>query len=653
MTIATVPPSWRDKVSTTLKGLGTGLSHARQPVRDFFVHAVGQVRLYDDAYAGIMHGLIFWGVTIQIVGTIINLLQMQLFVPFVELPFPRNAAYLGYEMVMDLAGIAILAGVVLATTRRAVLKPSGLETGASDVYALVLLATLPLVGFFTEAMRLLAVAPPWAEWSPAGNFLASLLASLGYSAGQAAEIHPYLFWSHVGLGLLFVASIPYTKLRHLVLAPLNVLLRNRRKEGTLSFIDDIETAEVLGVGQVTEFTPAQLLSFDSCVNCGRCQRNCPAVLSGMSFSPRDFIQDLRTEMRGTLLGSNGNGADGELSGATSEEIAWACTTCGACLVGCPAFVNPVDEIIDLRRFQVLSSGRMPGPVGATLRNLEQQGNPWGMPGSTRTEWANGLGVRELVPGDETDVLLFLGCAFAFDDRNQQVARDFVKLLQAAEVDFGVLGLDEGCCGETARRLGHEYLFQVFAEQNIETINQVSFNRIVTQCPHCFNTLKNEYPQMGGHWQVQHYSEYLQENMPALQKMLPAADGDSPRVTFHDPCYLGRYNDGYDAPRQLLDGLTSERVEMDRNRQRSLCCGGGGGQMWLETAADERINQRRLDDVLAAKASTVVTACPYCMIMFDDAIRTKGLGDSIQVKDIAEMMVDKMENSPQQQAAVEE
>ncbi len=653
MSTTTVSPSLRDRLSAFPGWVSHGWSKSRQPLSDFIVHALGQVRLYGEAYAGIMHGLIFWGVTIQLLGTAINLMQMQLFIPFVELGFPRGSFYLAYELVMDLAGVAILLGVSLAVIRRVFIKPRGLETGAGDVYALVLLALLPIAGFLTEGVRLVAVNPDWANWSPVGNWVALLLSALGLSPAGAAEAHNFFFWTHVVLGLLFVASIPFTKLRHLVLAPLHVLKRDRRRAGTLSFIEGIETAEVLGVGELAEFTAVQLLAFDSCVNCGRCERNCPAVLSGMSFSPRSFIQGLRDEMQTTLLKPNGNGSNGQLVEATSDSIPWACTTCGACLMGCPVFVNPVDEIIDFRRFQVLSSGRMPTSVGATLRNLEQQGNPWGVPANKRTDWAEGLNVRELQPGDETNVLLYLGCAFAFDDRNQQVARDFVRVLQAAGVDFGILGMEEGCCGETARRLGHEYLFQVFAEQNIEVFNQVKFNRIVTQCPHCFNTLKNEYPQLGGNWQVQHYSEYLQEKWPELRPSLAAPNGQGSRFTYHDPCYLGRYNGGYDAPRSLLDSVSKGRVEMERNRQKSLCCGGGGGQMWMESAADERVNQRRLDDVLATEATTVVTACPYCLIMFDDAIRSRGVGETIQVMDMAEMIAGRLEGAEAQTATVEE
>ncbi|MGD8807803.1 MAG: respiratory nitrate reductase subunit gamma, partial [Chloroflexota bacterium] len=254
MTTTTVSPSWRERLSAIRATLAKALRQSRQPARDFVVHVLGQIRTYGDAYAGVMHALIFWGVTIQILGTAINLMQMQLFIPFVELPFPRGSAYLTYELLMDLAGVAILLGVTLAAFRRVALKPPGLETGAGDVYALVLLATLPLVGFLTEGVRLLAVAPAWAAWSPVGDAVASILSSLGMTPAGAAAAHPFFFWSHVTLGLLFVASIPFTKLRHLVLGPLNVLLRDRRKAGTLSFIKDIETTELLGVGQVDDFT---------------------------------------------------------------------------------------------------------------------------------------------------------------------------------------------------------------------------------------------------------------------------------------------------------------------------------------------------------------------------------------------------------------
>lgn len=644
MTTEAIPSAGPQPDNERWTKLKTGFVQALPRVRDFFVHSVLQTRVLKKAYPGIMHALIFWGVTIQVLGTLINLQQMALFLPFIELPFPRGNLYLAFELVMDLAGVAIILGVSMALFRRIVLKPKNLETRWDDSYALVLLMLIPIVGFTLEGTRLLSAAPEWSNWSPIGAMVAGLMGSMGMSTEGAMNLHFYLFWTHAALGLTLVASIPFTKLRHLVMVPLNVILHPRRKEGTLELIDDIEEVETLGVGQVQEFASHQLLSFDACVSCGRCDDVCPAAISGMPYSPRTFIRSLREVMITNLVKTNGsNGKNGqELAEVLPEDIAWSCTTCGACLTRCPAFVNPIDEVIDLRRYQVLTSGKMPKSVGDTIRNMERQGNPWGMPAEDRLAWADGLEIRELSPGDETDVLLFLGCAFAYDDRNKKVAQSFVRLLQKAGVDFGILGYDEICCGETARRLGNEYLFQEFAKQNIEVLSKVKFNRVVTQCPHCFNTLKNEYPQIGGNFKVQHYTEFLNEL--SFQWEGAGKNGNSLKgnLTYHDSCYLGRYNEIYKEPRGLLDKANVSRVEMALREENAFCCGGGGGQMWLETDANTRINHRRLDNVLEAKADVVATACPYCLLMFDDAIRSKGLGDQVQVMDVAEVLAKQLE-----------
>ena len=608
-------------------------------VRNFLVNAVLQLRVLKKAYPGVMHALIFWGVTIQVFGTAINLMQMQLFIPLVELTFPRGAGYLSYELIMDLAGVAILLGVAMALFRRGVLHPKSLETRWDDLYALVLLALIPIVGFTLESLRILSTAPTWANWSPIGSALAKLWLSLGIDPAGATRLHPFLFWTHLTLGLAFAASIPFTKLRHLIITPLNVILHPRRKAGVLEKIENIDETESLGVGQITEFTGQQLLSFDACVRCGRCEEVCPANLSGMSYSPRVLIKMLRETMISSLTYPNGHKNNKELLGdAIPEGYPWACTTCGACLNICPAFVDPVDEIIDLRRYQALTTGKVPRSVADVLRNMERQGNPWGMPGEDRLAWAHDLDIKELAPGESTDVLLFMGCAFAYDDRNKKVAQAFVRVLQNAGVDFAILGLDEGCCGETARRLGHEYLFQMFAEQNISVLSNVKFNRIVTQCPHCFNTLKNEYPQMGGSFKVQHYTEYLVE-LTAISGLSFNEPNSlhAKKITFHDSCYLGRYNQIYGQPRTLLKSAGSNLVEMERRKENSFCCGGGGGQMWMETDANTRINHHRLADVLNVQADILATACPYCLLMFDDAIRSKGLSEQLQVLDISEVM----------------
>ncbi len=620
------------------------LARAMPRVKDFFVHVLGQVRILKKVYPGIMHFMIFWGVTIQVLGTIINILQMKLFLPWTINTFPRNGWYLGYELVMDIAGAMILLGVLMAAIRRYIWRPKYLETRWDDTVALVLLFLIAFVGFTNEGIRLMVTNPAWRAWSPVGNWAASIMAATGFPVQEAAAAHDALVSIHVILALTLVALMPFTKMRHLVNTPLNILVRPRRKTGELTKIENIETTEKLGVGKVTEFAPQQLLSFDACVGCGRCEEACPANFSGMPYSPRNLIQRLRKTMVGGLVTGEMK-PDAEIMGdAMPDEYPWYCTTCGACLEKCPAFVNPVDEVIDLRRYQLLTSGKMPKSVGDTMRNLERQGNPWGMPPENRMAWAEGLNVRQLAPGQETDVLFFTGCAAAFDDRNKKVARAFVKLMQKAGVDFAVLGFDETCCGETARRMGHEYIFQEFAKQNIETFGKVKFNRIVTACPHCFNTLKNEYPQMGGDYKVQHYSEFLAElALPALAvKLPPALNRVNGKLAYHDSCYLGRYNGIYAAPRRMLDGSGVERVEMARQGEDSFCCGGGGGGMWLETDANTRINHRRLKDALDAKAGVVATACPYCTLMFDDAIRSKGISEQIKVMDIAEVITAQLE-----------
>ena len=616
-------------------------------VKDFFVHILGQVRILKKLYPGVMHFMIFWGVTIQVLGTIINILNMKLFIPWVT-TFPRNGWYLGYELVMDIAGAFILLGVLMAAFRRYVLRPKTLETHWDDTVALLLLFLIAFVGFTNEGIRLMVTNPPWAAWSPVGNWAASIMVAIlqatimmatGFPIQEAAAVHDALVYTHVILALLLVGLVPFTKMRHLVNTPLNILVRPHRQTGELAKIEDIETTEILGVGKVTEFTPQQLLSFDACLRCGRCEEACPANFSGMPYSPKELIQTLRKTMVGGLVTGEME-PEAEIMGSVmTEEYPWYCTTCGACLVKCPAFINPVDEVVDLRRYQLLTTGKMPKSVGDTMRNMERQGNPWGMPPENRMAWAEGLNVRELAPGDSADVLLFTGCAAAFDERNKKVTRAFVKLMQKAGVDFAVLGFDETCCGESARRMGHEYIFQEFAKQNIETFGKVKFNRIVTACPHCFNTLKNEYPQMGGEYQVLHYSELL-----AMLDLTPAPSpkGRGEKVTFHDSCYLGRYNDIYTQPRALLDKAGVNRVEMARKGENSFCCGGGGGGMWLETDANTRINHRRLKDALDAKAEVVATACPYCLLMFDDAIRSKGIGEQIKVMDIAEVLAAQME-----------
>jgi Fe-S oxidoreductase/nitrate reductase gamma subunit len=633
MTAQATTPS--EPKSTNRQTIGAAFNKSLPRIRDFFVHAIAQVRILRKAYPGVMHFLIFWGVAIQVVGTVINILNMLLFFPWV-ITFPRGTAYLVYEILMDLAGLAILVGVTMAFFRRIVLRPKYLETRWDDYYALSLLALIPILGFTMEGSRLLATNPPWAIYSPIGNLTSKILAGLGMTPLGATHLHDIVFWVHAGVALLLVASIPFTKMRHLVNAPLHIIFRPLRHMGAVEKIEDIDQAEILGVGKVSEFKSQQLLSFDACLNCGRCEAACPSTISGMDYSPRSLVQILRKTMVESLETPKENASQELFSEAFTDFYPWQCTTCGACTLLCPSFINPVDEVVDMRRYQALTTGKLPKSIADSLRNMERQGNPWGIPAQDRLNWSAGLSLRVLAPGDETDVLYYVGCAASFDDRNKKVARSFVNLLNKANVNYGILGFDETCCGETARRMGNEYLFQVFAEHNLDSMSKIKFNLIVTQCPHCFNTLKNEYPQFGVGYKVMHYTEFLNE-LSITKNISPNGNGIKGRLTYHDSCYLGRYNQIYQEPRQLLKDAKVNPIELPRKGENSFCCGGGGGQMWLETDPNTRINHRRLAEALEIKADVVATACPYCMIMFDDAIRSKGVGDQIQVLDIAEVL----------------
>jgi Fe-S oxidoreductase/nitrate reductase gamma subunit len=605
--------------------------------REFVVHALVQDRVLKKIYPGIMHFLLFWGVTIQILGTIINLLQQELFLPFV-INFPRGNAYLGFELIMDIAGGMILLGGLMALFRRVALRPKTLESHWDDWYAIGLLLLIPILGFSSEGFRILVTQPEWRQWAPIGNLFAKGFSAIHIEQDLINPVHQVLFWAHVVSGLVFVGSIPFTKLRHLVNGPLNIVLRPERPAAALEPIENIEEAEKLGVGEVDEFQPFLMLNFDACVQCGRCEEVCPSNFSGMPYSPRVLIRDIREAVHSTLIHPDGDEGPALLNGALDKEIPWYCTTCGACIEVCPLFINPVDSVIELRRYLTLTTGEIPGAVGEALMGMERRGNPWSMPKENHAPWVKELGVRILQPGDEVDVLLFIGCAFGYDTRSQKAGYELARILQRAGVDFGVLGPAEVCCGETARRLGHEYLFQVMVEENIATFNSVSFNSMVTACAHCFNTLKNEYPQFGGKYQVLHHTELMAE-LVREGRIKTNAKGGERLFSYHDSCYLGRYNKIFDAPRQILHSIPGLRLsEFPRKKQNAFCCGGGGGHMWMEIDPATRINHRRLEEVMEhVHADTIVTACPYCLIMFEDAINSKGIGETIHTMDISEVI----------------
>jgi Fe-S oxidoreductase len=420
---------------------------------------------------------------------------------------------------------------------------------------------------------------------------------------------------------------------HMITTPLNIFFSKLGPRGAIAKIENIEEAESLGVSKFEEFSWKRRLDFDACVECGRCQDACPAYLSGSALNPKAVIVKLKRYM----LDGDTRPLHGEIIHA--DEL-WACTTCMACVEECPAHIDIVDTLIDLRRFLTLSEGTLPSTAPMTLQNIERAGNPWGLARTERLAWTEGLDVPVLEPGKPVEYLYWVGCSASYDRRNQAIARSVVKILKRAGVSFGVMA-EERCHGEVARRLGNEYLYQMVTEENVGNIKQYAFEKVITHCPHCFNTMKNEYPQFDGNFEVLHHSVVIRELLRE-GRVTPTKPLDQ-TVAFHDSCYLGRYNDIFDAPRETaiyVPGL--KLIEMPRNRARGLCCGGGGGQMWMETPAKKRVNVIRVEEALSVKPDVVASACPFCLAMVDLGRKVAGAEERLQVKDIAELVAESLE-----------
>jgi Fe-S oxidoreductase/nitrate reductase gamma subunit len=634
-------------------------------IKTAIVDVLIPVRLLRDAYPGIMHLAIFWGFVVLFIGTLFVAAQADLGINTLFGTF-----YLLLSLALDIFGLIAIAGVLMAIWRRYVTRPKRLDNTWDDTVVLWGLLAILLTGYLLQGLRIAAVGDEWAAWAPVGNAVASLFLALGWSAAGIEVTHRLLWWFHMFLGAGFVAYLPFSKLFHIFASHLNQFFRSFVAYGALPKVD-IENSETFGVSKVEEFTWKQLFDTDACTRCGRCQDNCPANLSGKGLSPKALIQDLKTHLwevgpgliksraaaaRAAKAAAGGGTAGGEAAATADagtaapakamvgevikDEDIWACTTCRACDEQCPVYVEHIDKIVDMRRYLSLMEMRFPPEVDRAFRNIQNQSNPWGIGAGYRADWANDLGVRKLSGGEAVDVLYWVGCAGAFDDRNKKVATSFVKILKAAGVNFGILGTDEKCCGDSARRLGNEYLFQMLAQENVEVMKQYGVKKIVTTCPHCYNTLKNEYPQFGGDFEVIHHSEFIAKLLADGKLSLNGQGRLSGLVTYHDSCYLGRYNSLYAQPREIVKGALADNgrfVEMRRNHAKSFCCGAGGGRMWLEESQGQRINELRVDQAAEVKAETVVTACPYCLTMFSDGIKNKSLEEKMRTIDLAEVV----------------
>ncbi len=593
--------------------------------------------------SGAMHFLILVGSAFLLLGTALDVISHYV------VEFMHGTTYLALSFLYDLGGVMVLIGVVLAFIRRYILKLDRLDNVLDDAVTLVLIFVVVITGFALEGARIAASASPpevgglgpvvleWENWS----FLGYAFSKMFSGAALETQISAYrdLWWFHsvTTLGTMVYIALSFSKLTHILVAPLNVFFRSLRPKGALAPILNIEEAESFGVGKIEDFTWKQLLDLDACTRCGRCQDSCPAYLTGKPLSPKKVILDLKAELLERGRGHSSGSDAGPIGGRViTEDELWACTTCRSCQEHCPVFIEHIDKVIDLRRNLVMEHAQMPDTVTQALRSIETRGHPWRGTMATRTDWAEELGVKQLAEDSDVDILYWVGCTGALEDRNQKVAKALARLLQAAGVKFGILGDEESCCGDPARRMGNEYLFQLQALQNIETLNRYNVKRIVTACPHGYNAFKNEYPQFDGNFEVMHHTQFLADLIRS-GRLKPNAV--HPRVvTYHDSCYLGRHNDIYDEPRTILRSIPGlQIVEMARSHQESFCCGGGAGLSWMEETIGTRISHVRIEEALQAQAQVLVASCPLCLTMFDDAVKAKDAEDVLKVMDLAELL----------------
>ena len=638
-----------DERRVTLKNLKTRMADFRA--------GVFMKTLLREPGAGTMHAMMYFSFLVLLAVTTILEIDHQL--PE-SLKFLHGTTYQAYSAVGDIAGAFFVISVIWAILRRfgpKALRPYRIRTKLKTEYGLIL-GTFLLIGvsgFLTEGFRIAnSGTPDFEKWSIVGYPLALLFDGSSNIAGW----HQVWWTIHVLSFIMFLIILPITMLRHMLTAPLNMWLKDRdRPKGAMRPMPNLmETdLETFGAATIEDFTWKQLLDTDSCTMCGRCTEACPAHLTGKSLDPREII--LKT---GEIMAATGTppvrpplGTDPEITiGAsslferiTSEEV-WSCTTCRACDEACPVNIEILDKILDMRRHLSLMESDFPTELGNAYRSMENQGNPWGMSPNDRTSWAKDMdGVKIVEGGDPLDAeyLYWVGCAGSFDDKNQKVTRAMAELLKKADVSFAILGPSETCTGDPARRSGNEYIFQMLAMQNVETLNSMEVKKIITQCPHCFNTLANEYPQLGGTYEVIHHSELLEKLIDSGDLDTSSAELDD-RIVYHDSCYLGRHNDVYMAPRKVISSISGiDLVEAPRNGAKGMCCGAGGARMWMEEQTGKQVNVERSQELLATGATRIATACPFCYVMIDDGVKGEGVdSDQVQVADITLHLLEAIE-----------
>jgi Fe-S oxidoreductase len=599
-----------------------------------------QRRLLRWRVPGLAHAFTFWGFTVLLL-TIIEAYG-DMFEKNFALPGIGHAAFVGF--IEDFFACAVLVAVCTFAVIRLRDSPKRKERasrfyGSHTTTAWITLGMITLVILTLLLYRAAQTNTgdfPYGWWAFASHGLGRALRPLGAPANRTlATVFVDL---NICVVMSFLVLVVYSKHLHIFMAPLNVAYS--RQPSRLGALDktpeiDIETMDedtIFGAGRIDHFTWKQLLDLVTCTECGRCQSQCPAWNTGKPLSPKLVVMDLRDELFR-------DSKQALVPNVIAADVLWACTTCGACVEQCPVDIEHVDAIIDMRRYEVLNESRFPSEAASMLRNVENRGDPWGLGAARRLEWAEGLSfevpVVEGSIGDDVEYLFWVGCAGALDERARKTTQSIARLLHRAGVSFAVLGPAESCTGDPVRRLGNEYLFQTQARQNIETLNAAGARKVIASCPHCYNSLSKEYPSLGGNFEVIHHSQ-LFARLVAEGRLRPGRL--QAKVAYHDPCYLGRHSQIYGPPRSVIESVPGvSPLEMGRCRERSFCCGAGGARMWLEESQGKRINLERTDEALATGADVVSTACPYCLIMLDDAVKARGRDEEVQVLDVAQVL----------------
>lgn len=610
--------------------------------------ALLQSKLLRDPIAGTLHLLIFWGFLLFLSAVVESILQ-GFYSPF-SFSF-LGPLFLVITLVQDIFGVLVILAILFSLFRRFVQKiprlvvDKGGKKDALVVLSLILVVVITMFGQNISHIAMLSGNISEYEFRPVSKALYAMFYS---NMPEYSSVHFEIFWwVHIISVLSFLNYLPYSKHLHVLTSIPNVYFSKLEVEkGVLKPLDlSDENAETFGVSDVDQLSWKQLLDGYSCTECGRCTSVCPAASVGKSLSPKEIITQVRKrtfEKAPVMLTGKKDGEIIENSlihNYITEKELWQCTTCGACVQECPVTIEHIDTIVDLRRNLVLTESQFPPQLNNVFKSLENNYSPWAFNQAERADWAEGLGVKTLADDKNCDLLFWVGCAGSYDLRYKKVSQAFVKLLQKADIDFRILGVEEKCNGDTARRLGNEYLAQMLVQENVETLNKYNVKKIVTACPHCYNSLKKEFKQFGGNYEVIHHSELI-DNLLAENKIELKNDTVAGKITYHDSCYLGRYNNIYNAPRESLNRLSGvEIVEMERNKSRGFCCGAGGGRMFLEDEEGGRINEERTREAIATNAKTIASACPFCMTMMNDGVKSFDKQEEIEVKDIAEIVLE--------------